>query len=119
MAYPMDMRRRESSLPPDTQFAAYVVSATKTIQVAYKAGDIFKIKHTDLSNDKINKGDGVYSPIPLKGIGANSQANTVGKVTSATPVTKIVYNVDVYQAAPRPINYISSGYIPHNDLREV
>ncbi|GJJ07964.1 hypothetical protein Clacol_002171 [Clathrus columnatus] len=66
MSKPMDLRRPGSSLGLDTQFLAYIVSATKTVQEQYKAGTIERIKHTDLSDDKNHRGNGPYSPVSLE-----------------------------------------------------
>ncbi|GJJ07974.1 hypothetical protein Clacol_002181 [Clathrus columnatus] len=136
---------KTETLPPLTAAgASYKVYAIRRVPERYNAGVIEKVKHTNLSNDKLRREHGDPSSLPLKvgewaylrvpiqnypngaevfidGLGstAGSKGNPFGPVTSATPLRNIVYDGQVYLTRMADVQYIPDIYINHNQFRKV
>ncbi|GJJ07963.1 hypothetical protein Clacol_002170 [Clathrus columnatus] len=151
ISYVMDMRgtpaRTDEPQAFDAEYTAYMVYALKQVPERYKAGEVSKVKHTDLLLRK----DGTHSPLPYKindrvylkvntetypkgskaivlafgslsGPGGDPKSKTAkisGQVTSATPLSKIVYDADVYSTRLTQIRYIPKGTVHHDQLHQV
>ncbi|GJJ07969.1 hypothetical protein Clacol_002176 [Clathrus columnatus] len=140
-----------SNSEAEAQYSIYKVAALKQVMERYKAKSIYKIKHTELTNDStVRRGEGTYSHIRLKkeeiaylrtnisgypkgtevvvaaigsksGPGGNPSGHTAessGSVTSATPITSIVYDVNVYLTRKTMVEYIPDKYLPHSHFRK-